>query len=127
MIDIAAQRVSMLLHRKCYTPAIFRTLPSSYLPISHRQYLTECYTLVISIFLLGLYWSNRAVPIALPDFSAVSCTEPLLVLSIWHTLTVLYACDFVFFFCLGRNHAVTIACPISQLRRCTEPLLVLSI
>jgi len=58
------------------------------------------------------------VPIALPDFSAVSCTEPLLVLSIWAIPSrVLYACDFVFFFCLGRNRAVTIACPISQLRR----------
>jgi len=66
-------------------------LCSCYLP-GHLLSLTqaiphECYTLVISIFLLGLYLGSESRSANhLPDFSAASCTEPLLVLSTWPSL-----------------------------------------
>jgi len=46
--------------------------------------MVKYYTLVILIFLLGLYFGSESHSANhLSDFSAASCTEPLLVLSIW--------------------------------------------
>jgi hypothetical protein len=61
------------------------TLPSLVPPHFTQAIYHECYTLVILIFLLGLQYLGSELRSAnrLPDFSAVSCTEPLLVLSTW--------------------------------------------
>jgi hypothetical protein len=103
-----------------------RTSPSQAIP-------HECYTLVISIFLLGLYLGsdftldrNRAVPIACPIsqlrrvLNLCSCYLP------GHIIRRQYPHEcytLVISFFLGsdltldRNRAVPIACPISQLHR----------
>ena len=90
-----------------------------------RQYPRECYTPVTPFFLLGLYLGSESRSAnRLPDFSATSRTEPLLLPSICppHTQAIpsraLYARDSVLFaWTLPRiwSHAVPIACPISQL------------
>jgi hypothetical protein len=113
-----------------------RTSPSQAIP-------HECYTLVISIFLLGLYLGsdftldrNRAVPIACPIsqlrrvLNLCSCYLPGHIIRRQYPHEC-YTLVISFFLCSdftsGRNRAVPIACPISQLCPRTEPLSVQSL
>jgi len=115
------------------------TLPSLVPPHLTQAIPHECYTLVISIFLLGLYLglesrsANR-----LPDFSAASCTEPLLVLSTWpspwpsltqaihHECYTLVISIFLLGLFLGSESRSANRLPDFSAVSCTEPLLVLS-
>ena len=61
-------------------------LCSCYLPgyLICKQYPRECYTPVTPFFLLGLYLGSESRSAnRLRDFSAASCTEPLLLPSTW--------------------------------------------
>ena len=122
-------------YRRCYTPATHRRPLPSYLPSRTYAIYHECYTLVISTFLLGLYLGSESRSAnRLPDFSATSCTEPLLVLSTGHIIRRQYPHEcftLVIPFCslglyLGSESRSANRLPDFSAASCTEPLLVLS-
>jgi hypothetical protein len=103
--------------------------------IIRRQYPHECFTLVISFCSLGLYLGSKLRSAnRLPDFSAASCTEPLLVLSTGHIIRRQYPHEcftLVIPFCslglyLGSKLRSANRLPDFSAAPCTEPLLVLS-
>jgi hypothetical protein len=107
------------------------TLPSL---VPHTQAIHhECYTLVISIFLFGLYLGLELRSAnSLPDFSAASCTKPLPVLSTWpsHTQAIPHECYTLVIFLLGLYLGLELrsanSLPDFSAASCTKPLLVLS-
>jgi hypothetical protein len=116
------------------------TLLPSYFPISGNTsrvlYARDFDFPARTLPWIGLYLGSESRSAnRLPDFSAASCTEPLLVLSTWphHTQAipsrVLYACDFVFSglgLDLGSESRSANRLPDFSAASCTEPLLLCS-